>query len=66
MKEDSSYIGQTRWNQARTEQVKILGCYGYGSGGYLYSVTFPNTSQTSPNGLSHQDVDAQYPHVEPG
>jgi hypothetical protein len=63
--EEESYpslVGHTRWNQERTEFVKVLGCYGFGSGGPLYNVSLVNDENIRcPNGLSHDDLEARYP-----
>ena len=61
--DEPSYVGQTRWNADRTEWVKVQGCYGIGSRGLLYSVTFPNSNLQSINGMSAKDLDERYPNT---
>jgi hypothetical protein len=71
--EDPSLVGQVRYNAETTECIKILGCYGYGSGGYLYTVGYKSKAEAleghttwlkSPNGMSHFDVLEEYPSLQ--
>jgi len=46
------------------EQIRVFGCYGYGSLGALYCVSLPNAlHQKSQNGMGEHEIRAQYPHV---
>lgn len=56
--------GQTRSTANGDETIGILGCYGAGSGGLLFSVTLPNTSLRSQSGLSEEDIALRYPVVK--
>lgn len=70
--DDESLVGQTRYNAEATECIKVLGCYGYGSGGFLYAVSVPAYGASSPNspwpkapnGMSHADILEAYPSLQ--
>jgi ssDNA-binding Zn-finger/Zn-ribbon topoisomerase 1 len=61
----ASLIGQIRYNAEATEHIKILGCYGYGSGGFLYAVSLVNDTRIkSQTGMSHADVLEAFPSLQ--
>lgn len=58
---EGSLVGQQRANRSGLCTIEIVGCYGFGSGGFLYSVKLDGSNVIHACGMRHDDVLRDYP-----